>query len=159
MIECVIDTHVLSDLLIQYNSGKPNEPVIESFFLTKKIRQILNRCIVSDGFDGVVVASTFAFIEILNQFSLISKNQFSISKIVGLLNQPPEWFIIEPFSIETTKKLIEIPKFNLRGEKIELADAIHVATAMQRGPNSILATHDGILTGLNFNKLQLMHIA
>lgn len=158
MIECVIDTHVLADLLTQYSSRNRTKLLNESSFLTKNILKKINDCIVSDGFTGTISASSFAFIEIINQFETVSKNQFKLSKVIGILTQPPDWFITEPFTIETITFLTKIPKYNLKGNAIELADAIHVATAMQRGPNTYLATHDGILKDINYKNLGIFHL-
>jgi predicted nucleic acid-binding protein len=159
MIECTIDTHILAEILMQYSSAKPNLPLTETEFLTLKILSKVNQCILSGGFDGIVVASAFAFIEIINQFQNVSKGKFSLSKLIGLLNQPPDWFIVEPYSSETAKFLISVPKYNLLQENVELADAIHVATAMQRGPQTYLATLDGVLSRLNYKNLGIKHLA
>ncbi len=158
MIECIVDTHILAEILIQYSAIKPNSSLTETEFLTPKILSKINPCIESDGFNGVVVASTFAFIEILNQFQKVSKGLFELPKLIGLLNQPPSWFIVEPYNIETVYHLISVPKYNLKRERVELADAIHVATAIQRGPNTFLATHDGILSRLNYQNLEIIHL-
>lgn len=158
MIECIIDTHVLADLLMQYSSGKPNLPLIESEFITPNILEKLNSCIESDGFEGIVVTSSFSFIEVINRFQVVSKGLFDLPKVVGILKQPPNWFIIEPYSINTVYFLVLIPKYNLDGKSVELADAIHIATAMQRGPNTFIATHDKILSRLNFENLGIRHL-
>lgn len=157
-MECIVDTHILGDILCQFNAAKPNQTLQESRFITRNIAKVLNQCVESEGYSGVVVSSTFAFIEILNKFEEISESRFGIERIIAILNQPPDWFIIEPFSLETNRKLILVPKTNLAGESIELADAIHVATALQRGPSSFLATHDQTLRKLNFDLLELKHI-
>ncbi|MEP7317094.1 MAG: hypothetical protein ABI921_00075 [Panacibacter sp.] len=158
MIECTIDTHILAEILIKYSALKPNSLFDENELLTSKILNKINTCIDSNGFEGVVIASTFAFIEIINQFQKVSKGMFNVSKLIGLLNQPPDWFIIEPYTKETAFYLISVPKYNLNHESVELADAIHVATAIQRGPNTFLATHDGVLSRLNYKDLGIIHL-
>lgn len=157
-MECIIDTHILADLLKQYNSGRPNQPLQESKFISKRISHVLNQFIQTEGYNGVIVASTFAFIEILNKFNEIAQDAFDLKKVVGILSQPPDWFVIEPFSGETNRQLISVPKINTNGENIELADAIHVATALQRGPNTMLATHDQTLRNLDFASLNIIHL-
>lgn len=158
MIECTIDTHILADLLKQYSSGKNNLPLIESEFITPKISNALNSCIESDGFNGVIVASSFAFIEIINQFKLVSDNKFELSKVIGILRQPPNWFIVEPYTMQTVYFLTLVPKYNLDGNSVEMADAIHIATAMQRGPNTYIATHDKIMSRINYDNLGIRHL-
>lgn len=158
MIECTVDTHVLAEILMQYSTSKPNLTLERTDILTEKILKIVNTCIESNGFSGVVVASTFAFIEIVNKFKAVSKGKFNLSILIAVLNQPPDWFVIEPYSSDTVKKLIKVPKYNLSQESVEMADAIHVATAMQRGPNTYLATHDGVLANLNYKNLELNHL-
>jgi predicted nucleic acid-binding protein len=151
MIECTVDTHILAELLMQYSAAQPNKLFEQTELLTSNITETINICVESNGYNGVVVASSFAFVEILNQFTIVSKGQFELSKVIGILEQPPGWFIVEPYTSQTVHNLIFIPKYNLDGESVELADAIHVATAIQRGPNTLLATHDGILSRINYN--------
>lgn len=158
MIECTVDTHILADMIVQYSAAKPNALMSQTEFLSPKILSKINLSIQSHGFEGVIVASAFAFIEIINQIKKVSKGQFDFPKIIGLLQQPPDWFIVEPYNIDTVNKLILVPKYNLSQQGIELADAIHVATALQRGLGTFLATHDGVLSRINYTTLGIFHL-
>ncbi len=154
MIECTVDTHIVADIFKQYSSAHPNLLLNESNFLTGKIHKFVNECIESNGSESVVITSSFAIVEIVNQFKKISNSEFDIAKLIGILQQPPEWLIIEPFNHETAYYLISVPKY-IGYHSIELTDAIHVATALQRGPNTFLATYDGILKKINYKSLNL----
>jgi len=155
MIETVVDTHVLADLLKQFTFNKPNRQLGETEFLTSNILKKINSSIESNGYEGSVVTSSFGFVEILNQFEKIRDSRYELSRIIAILRQPPDWFIVEPFTKETVYNLIKIPKYNLKGDSIELADAIHVATAIQRGPMTYLATHDGRLKSIDYVPLKI----
>jgi hypothetical protein len=77
---------------------------------------------------------------------LTSEGESDLPQIIWILQQPADWLVIEPLAKDTSNRLIEAPKYNKNGKSIELADAIHIATAMQRGPGVLLATHDTALT-------------
>ncbi len=155
MIECTVDTHILAEILMQYNPARAELPLVSTESMGPSISKKLNICIESAGFEGVIIASAFAFVEIVNQFKKVSKEKFNMARCIGMLNQPPDWFIVEPFDATTIFHLISVPKFNLKQINIELADAIHVATAMQRGPKTVLVTNDGVLNNLNFDNLNI----
>lgn len=158
MIECTVDTHILAEILMQYNSALPFLPLIETEILQSGIVRKLNTCICSEGVEGIIASSAFAFIEIINQFDTVSRNGFSISKLLAFIQQPPDWFIVEPYNLETNYHLIKVPKINTIGENVELADAIHVATALQRGPNTMLLSLDGVLSRINFQNLNIVFL-
>jgi predicted nucleic acid-binding protein len=158
MFECTVDTHILAEIMMQYSPSTPKAVLVETEFLTDKVVNKINEAISTDGFSGTIIASAFAFVEIINQMERVSKNKFDVSRVIGFLKQPPEWFIVEPYSHDTVKIMVSVPKFNLRNENVELADAIHVATAMQRGPGTFLATMDGVLTRLSYRNLGIVHL-
>lgn len=152
--DCFLDTHVLADLLLQYNSAFPNNLLEPRGFLSERILQRINPLIESEGRDGVVLTSVFNIVEILNKLTEIYKTDSSKMrvKLYGFLKQTPDWFIIEEMNINTADSLIDVPIKNLKGESISGDDAILVATALQRG-RVYFCTFDTRLDGLKFNNV------
>ena len=141
-MEYVLDVNILKEVLRQYDSKYPNKKLTLVNGFDRNTIQSINRVIENEGYNGRIVASSFAFIEILNKISEISAGQYTLDKIRAFINQPPEWFIIEPIDIETCCHYFSIPKFTSQNKGIELADAIHLATAYQRGDKAIFVSTD-----------------
>lgn len=156
MSDCVIDTHVLGDLISQFNPMKPLNRISESKFISKLICDELNKKILLDGVGGLIVASGFAFVEIANKFEEISNKRFKLERFCNFLTQPPNWFLVEPLGIDTTEYYAQVPKYSTKNESIELTDAFHAATAIQRGPRTILATSDHRLHDTVFADIHLI---
>jgi predicted nucleic acid-binding protein len=100
----------------------------------------------------LVVASTFAFLEIARKFVEVSGNRFTIEQFSGFIDQPPEWFWVAPLDESLFLELLRIPPYvTMPGgqlKNIEWADAIHLATALSR-ENCLLATTDSRLKQLS----------
>ncbi|MFN0202920.1 MAG: hypothetical protein ACKVTZ_15460 [Bacteroidia bacterium] len=161
--ECVLDTNYCAALLAQYNPSSKYEALKECPLLKTNILKIINPIITEEEVEnGKVVASAFAFIEILNKFTMISKARFSINKVRWFIEQPPKWFSIEGLSLDTCEKFISVPKYSIKDENIELTDAIHVATALQRVQSNIeiyFATTDHKLHDLPLSSLGITLIS
>ena len=67
--------------------------------------------------------------------------------------QPPSWFIVENLSIDTAIQYCNVPLY-VGEEAVSSDDAVHIATAMQRGDKITFLTTDHIL-----NKLQIKNIS
>jgi predicted nucleic acid-binding protein len=141
----IVDTHVLSDIIQSYDSNKEFDP-LNSNEIPKKILDIINQIINSKGDFGYVVSSPLAFIEIANQFDIISTDKYTYARFRSFIRQPPGWFLIEPISLECVKALHDIDQFVTVANKlvpIEINDAIHVATAIARDKyNALIGSKD-----------------
>ncbi len=153
MQDIVLDTNILSEFLAQYfqqrrKSGYFSYHHIETTDLlnhrvVKEIRGIIKAYDYMRS--HLVVASTFAFLEIAGKFAEVSGNRFTIEQFSGFIDQPPEWFWVAPLDESLFLELLRIPPYvTMPGgqlKNIEWADAIHLATALSR-ENCLLATTD-----------------
>lgn len=157
--DIVLDTNILADFISAYYSFNISttgnfEPYST---LTKplidKLNIILNNYRNNNTLsDGVIVASTFAFIEIARKFKEISNNRFTILQLKAFIHSHPEWFVIAPLNNELFCHLNTLPnsiRISNRVLPIEWADTIHVATALNRDPNCMIATTDNRLKGIS----------
>jgi len=160
MQDIVLDTNILSEFLAQYfkqrqKNGHFTAQNIETtnilnYRVVKEIREIIK----SYDYIGshLVVASTFAFLEIARKFEEISGNRYSIEQFSGFIDQPPEWFLVASLDESLFLDLLRIPPYvKMPGgqlKNIEWADAIHLATALSR-ENCLLATTDSRLKQLH----------
>jgi predicted nucleic acid-binding protein len=159
MQDIVLDTNILSEFLAQYfqQRQKGGHFTYHHFETT----DVLNHRVVKEirgiikAYDymrsHLVVASTFAFLEIARKFVEVSGNRFTIEQFSGFLDQPPEWFWVAPLDESLFLELLRIPHYVTMPEgqlkNIEWADAIHLATALSR-ENCLLATTDSRLKQL-----------
>lgn len=154
--DCVVDTNILIHLLTQFSPENPHKEMSELCELNRDRLKYVNRKIELNGTEGYIVSSTFAFVEIANKFEMLSKDRFSYQRFRSFVRQPPEWFLIESLSLEVARNLLLVPKFNLLLENIELADAIHVSTALTRGERTVLLTSDSKLPKLNIHDITIV---
>jgi len=159
MSDIILDTNVLADFLAQFFGTAPyghahfaeHDTITRE--LARKINQIVrwhdeNLIIVDEEwYPGKVVASTFAFVEIARKWSDISSDRFTIEQMASFIEQPPEWFVIEPVDENLVLAFSDVPAGVLmehgKARSLEWADAVHIATAFGRGDNSLLAVTDG----------------
>ena len=66
--ECVLDTSFLAELLTQYDFAYPLMELSERGIFTQKVTKILNTIIKNPDIGGRIVASSTAFVELLNKF-------------------------------------------------------------------------------------------
>jgi len=158
MVDIVLDSNVLADFLIQYfgpaRYGQANFIAQDSISkeLSRRINQIIHwhRWEIEEEnttqYPGLIVVSTLAFVEIARQWEIIVDRRFTIEQFAGFIEQPPEWFVIEPIDehlVEAFSYLpIEILTPSGKIKPIEWTDAVHIATALSRGEQCLLATTD-----------------
>ena len=85
---------------------------------------------------GLIIASTFAFVEIARKFQDIVRDRFTRDQFAAFIEQPPNWFFIASVDTALLPYLVQLPS-NVRLPNgtlapLELADSIHLATAMSR---------------------------
>lgn len=150
-----VDTCVLSDLLKQFDPLRPYNPFQESKFITKGMVNLLNSIVEDkDQIEGYVISSVFAFVELFNKFEdIFGDNGITKERIESFMIQPPSWFIVENLSIDTAIQYCNVPLY-VGEEAVSSDDAVHIATAMQRGDKITFLTTDHIL-----NKLQIKNIS
>lgn len=163
MPDVVLDTNVLADVIAQYfdTTQRGLQQFQESRTINKDTALIINGIIRrhyegflsefrGDEYPGYVVASTLAFVEIARKWKAIVDQRFSVDQFLAFIEQPPEWFLIEPVDENLIMILTYIPTHIkiARGDTdneiraIEWTDAIHIATAKARGENTLLAATD-----------------
>lgn len=144
-----VDTCVLADILAQYDPLKPYEPMVESPFLKRDMVRLVNK-IVEDvnGDAGYIVASSFAFVELINKLGSIFSGKMKIERMMSIMSQPPSWLIIEPVNEQTANFYCEVPNV-VNGENVSSDDTVHVATALQRGDALTFLTTDHILKNMS----------
>jgi len=159
MQDIVLDTNILSEFLVQYflhrqrNGHFTADQVKITDFLNHRVVMGIRGIIKSYDYmrSHLVVASTFAFLEIARKFESVSGNRYSIEQFSGFIDQPPEWFLVAPLDTSLFLDLLRIPPYvTTAGGKlknIEWADAIHLATALSRD-DCLLATTDSRLKQL-----------
>lgn len=154
---CYIDTCVLSDILKQYNALYPHLPYRCSTFIGPRMLTEINRAVESMGYSGMLLTSTFAFIELMNKFNEIFKGTkirpFSLSNFI---KQPPAWITIEDMTEDISLHLCDVPVLTPNGESISGDDAIHIATALSRGEKLSFCTTDSRLQQLSLNNISFI---
>ncbi len=155
MADIILDTNVLADLLAQYYELPFLEKgVFRSYkTLNSKLVKEINKTISLH--TGLIIASTFAFVEIARQFQKVSQDRFTVDQFAAFIDQPPDWFFISSVDVAILPHLAHLPSEirlpNGKVEAMELADAIHLATAMSRD-NCLIAATDGRMLQVTFLK-------
>ena len=132
VVYALVDTCVLSDIISQYDPLNPHKILSERQYLKKKMLGVVNGIIGDDDENGYIIASIFAFVELINKFDVIFSGAISIERLVSILVQPPSWLIIESIDINTALNFCDVPNL-VEGKNVSSDDAVHVATALQRG--------------------------
>lgn len=157
MHDIALDTNILSEFLAQFFQQQTGHFSANHVQITdllnhrvvKKIRSIIKSH--DDIGSHLVVASSFAFLEIARKFAEISRGRFTLEQFYGFIDQPPEWFLVAPLDGTLFLDLLKIPSYvRMPGgqlKNIEWADAIHLATALSR-ESCLLATTDSRLKQL-----------
>jgi len=156
VIYAFVDTCVLSDIIRQYNPSNPHELLSEGQYLKKKMLGVVNDIIGDDDENGFIIASTFAFVELINKFDVVFSGTITIERLVSILVQPPSWLIIEDININTALNFCDVPSL-VDGENISSDDAVHIATALQRGDNILFLTTDHILSKMKLPKITFIN--
>lgn len=155
MNDIVLDTCFLGEFLIQYFSlfaaNRGYGRFRQDGRISRDLARRLNQIRESRRLEALVVASSFAFVELARSWDGMIAGRLTEAQLYAFINQPPEWFDIAPVDEDFVPYLFQVSK-NVRvdGElhPIELPDAIHVAATFSRGSESLLATTDGRLRSL-----------
>jgi predicted nucleic acid-binding protein len=166
MPDVILDTNILADLLSQFFGAaqRGRARFVEQDTITRELARKTNQIVRwhdwhlralddEDRYPGRVVASTFAFVEIARKWTDIVKGRFEIEQMASFIEQPPEWFVIEPVDENLVLAFCDVPTDVLmaNGElrSVEWADAVHIATAFGRGYDSLLAVTDREMRQVN----------
>ena len=154
IIYAYVDTCVLADIICQYDPRSIHGSFVEGMFIKKKMLKYINRIVEDlEESSGYLVSSTFAFVELINKFEKIfAGTNVTIERIMSIMSQPPSWLIIEEINDRTALSYCDVPN-SINGESISSDDAVHIATAFQRGDSILFMTTDHIL-----NQLQVANI-
>jgi hypothetical protein len=156
VIYAFVDTCVLSDILRQYDPKNPHELLSGGQNLKKGMLKVVNDIIGDEEENGYIIASTFAFVELINKLDKCFSGSVSIERLLSIMEQPPSWLIIEDIRKETALNFCDVP-IAVDGENVSSDDAIHVATALQRGDDIIFLTTDHILSKMNLPKITFIN--
>lgn len=145
IVYAFVDTCVFSDIIRQYDPQSPHKMLSVGRYLKRDMLRVINRIIADeDDESGYIVVSSFAFVELINKFETIFAGTVSIERLIATMSQPPSWLIIEDIKEETALNYCDVPN-TVNGENVSSDDAIHAATAMQRGDDVLFLTTDHIL--------------
>lgn len=151
-----VDTCVLADILAQYNPLKPHKKLEERPFLKKNMVKLVNKIVEDENGDsGYIVASSFAFVELINKINTIFSGYMKIERMMSIMSQPPSWLIIEPMNEQTAYYFCDVPNV-VNGENVSSDDSVHVATALQRGDELTFLTTDHILKNMAFKGITFL---
>ena len=162
MIYLLVDTCVLADIMRQYNPLSQYSELSEKVYLKKNMLRMINSVISDkDGQTGIIVTSTFAFLELINKYDKIfeleiEERKISLARIIATIKQPPSWLVIDDMDIDTAKNFCNVPNSIESGEHISSDDAVHIATALQRGYDVYLLTSDHVLKALRINHITVI---
>jgi len=153
--DIVLDTNITADFLaVYFQNNVSTNGVFDARYnlnvnIVKRINEILSEFRFGEGIfeKGIVVASSFAFVEIARQFEEIADNRFSLEQFRAFIDSPPDWFLIETVSVDLFHLFNDVPEKVVFDQNnhvpIEWADAIHIVTTLSRGNQSVLCTTDG----------------
>ena len=148
IIYAYVDTCVFTDILRSYDSKTMSLNMKPLNFLNRDMIKILTQVLENN--NGFIIVSSFVFIELINKFDEIFKNDdFTVERLKALLKQIPQWLIIENINNLVVKASISVPSY-IDADGISMDDTIHIATAISRGDEMYFLTTDKKL-----NKLQI----
>jgi len=167
MADIVLDTNILAEFLDQYfnNTERGKKPFHVQQKFTKRLTTTINKitCRYFQNYDlssGIIIASSFAFIEIGRKWVEISEGKFTIFQLAAFIEQPPEWFSIAPVDEDLLEFFFYLPSEIYLADNIakpiEWTDAVHAATTLSRGDECLLATTDQRLKKIDILKNRLI---
>lgn len=152
-----VDTCILSDILIQYNPLYSVLPLKESKFLKSNMLNEINSAITSSGYEGMIITSSFAFIELINKFDeIFTGSCVQPYTICNFIKQPPSWITIEDLNDKISFYIGEVPQNTPKMEPISGDDAIHLATAISRGEPITFCTTDARMNQLKIKNITFL---
>lgn len=160
--DIVLDTNILSDVVAQY-FAQPYPAALtiqKSSHISPNLARELNRRIrwfseewlayeESDSSPGLIVASVLGFVEIARKFREIANGRFEEDEFRSFISQPPKWFLIASVDATLVRYLCRVPSYVKVDHShtlvpVEVADALHVATALSRDDALVAATDSRI---------------
>jgi len=156
VVYALADTCVLADIICQYDPRNPHKLLSEGKNLRKDMLKIVNTIVEDEEENGYIVASTFAFVELINRFDACFTGLITIERLMSIMNQPPSWLIIENINIDTSQCFCDVPN-SIDGENVSSDDSVHVATALQRGDNIFFLTTDHILSKMDLPRITFIN--
>jgi hypothetical protein len=142
MADIALDTDGLADFLAQYYGEARHGAA--SFapcaWLSQPAVSLINRILMdyrTDGsVSGFVVASTFAFLEIMRKWEVLIQGRIKPYQMRAFLDGPPEWFLVAAVDADLVPFYCRLPAQvqmdNGGVRSIEWTDAVHAATALSR---------------------------
>lgn len=153
LVYALVDTCVLADIVRQYDPRIPHKSLGMGKFLRKDMLKVVNSIIEDeDESTGFIVASVFAFVELINKCNSIFGGEITNERLLSIIGQPPSWLIIEDMKEDTAVFYSDVPN-SVNGSSVSSDDSVHIATAMQRGDDILFLTTDSVLC-----KLSIPHI-
>lgn len=152
-----VDTCVLSDIICQYDPSQPHNKLAEGAFLKKDMLKVVNSIVEDiEETTGYIIASTFAFVELINKFNKIFVGTgVTLDRVRALLCEPPSWLIVEEINDRTASCFCDLPSA-INGSSVSSDDAIQLATAMQRGDDLIFLTTDHIISQMRIPRIKFI---
>lgn len=129
MADLVLDVGALADLLAQcFQTDDWTKPLVRaSRFISRESTRQINR-IVWEYRPYVVAASAMAFVELARKWDEIVAGRFRPDQLAIFLQDPPDWFVVEPVDEHLVFLLSQVPTM----QELEWPDAIHIATVLSR---------------------------
>lgn len=142
MADLALDTDALADFLAQYygDAGRGTANFAPSDWLSQRAVTFINRILMDyrsdESVSGYVVASTFAFLEIIRKWDALIKDRIKPYQMRAFLDSPPAWFLVAAVDTALLPSYYRLPaSVEMEGgdiKSIEWTDAIHAATALSR---------------------------
>ena len=149
-----VDTCVFTDILRCYDSKTMSLNMKPLNFLNRDMIEKLTQ--VLDNNNGNIIVSSFVVVELINKFNeIFKKDEFAVERLKALLNQTPDWLIIEDINNSIVKASISVPSY-IDADGISLDDTIHIATAISRGDEMYFLTTDKKLNKLQIDRIHFI---
>lgn len=158
MADVVLDVGPLCDLLTQYFRAEDRNSLVfqPSEYFDKDICARINKIVHENGIRNVIATSAISFVELCRKWEQIAGDELSPFQLASFLNDPPDWFSIEPVDETLIQNFMDAPSDvrlpNGEVKPIEWIDAIHIATFLNRG-EAILVAADKSISALFENPL------
>lgn len=164
--DIVLDTNVLADFLGQYfgpaerGRNEFHEGCWLSLEAARRTTQICRWYEVDQTPTCLVVASSFAFVEIAQHWNALARDRFQPHQLAAFLRQPPGWFSVAPVDEDLVEFFCCVPSDvwmqDGSARPIEWTDAVHIATLLSRDSTCLFATVDRRLRRLPYLSQRLL---
>ncbi|MFC1865758.1 hypothetical protein ACFLYB_03500 [Chloroflexota bacterium] len=159
-MDVILDTNYLAEYLKQYfnpDLANRGDGIFQANdLISPDLARSLNSIMIlsGDGISNLVIASTFAFIELARNWESLAEGMFTVDQLHAFVYEPPPWFSIAPVDYDLLPYFIDVPTVvvvNSKLEAVEWTDAVHMATVISRGllpTDATMATSDVRLKGI-----------